>query len=253
MKCSRCGFESNGYALISNCSVCGFSGSTGRSSVSNINDIVPWETESADKSPLRALAVTFQNSFFSSKRFFSTIAGNPAVIPALVYGMVFGSIGMCADAFWKSFPSLSLDLFFPDSGIIGGSSEVVSPAKLIAAPIILFASIFISTLYVHSLLFITRSLKKPFLFTFKTMCYAGSAMVFELFPVIGPLLTFIAMTYLTVTGIHSVQEISIRRTVLVLLMPILLLTIAVAIIGSIVVLVSGFISGAQIDPFSLFK
>lgn len=167
--------------------------------------------------------------------------------------MAFGTIGICADIFWKSFPSLSLGALFPNSGMMDDFSQTVSPAKLIATPVFLLAWLFFSTVYIHSMLFITGSKKKPFLFTFKIMCYAGGSMAFELLPVIGPLLSFFAMIYLTVSGIHSVHEISIRRTLLVLFMPALLLTVAVAIIGAIVVLASSFLLGTQIDPFSFFK
>jgi len=253
MKCSRCGFESYGFIPNGNCSVCGFFGLTGSALPIKYDDVAPWETESAEKFPLRAFAVTFRNSFFYSKRFFSKIARNPSLLPALMYGMVLGTTGICADALWNNIPSISPETLFSNSGMMSGFSRAAIPAKLIATPFFLIAWLFFSTLYVHSMLFLTRSKKKSFLFTFKTMCYAAGSMAFELVPLIGPMLSFFALMYLTIAGIHSVHEISIRRTLLVLLMPLLLLTIAVAIIGAIAVLASSLLSGAQLDPFSLFK
>jgi hypothetical protein len=254
MKCLRCGFESDGYTLNNNCSLCGFFGIPGDFSAANATEIAPWETESADESPLRALAVTFRNSFYSSKRFFSKIACNPTLIPALIYGMVVGSIGTCATALWSGFPSLSFSTLFSNSGIMGGFSDAVSPGNLIATPLILLAQLFFCTVYVHSMLFITKSRKKPFLFTFKTMCYAEGSMVFQLLPLIGPMVGIFAWIYLTVSGIRSVHGISGKRALLVLLLPALFLTIvAIAIIGAMAVLAAGFFSGTPIDPFSLFK
>lgn len=253
MRCSRCGFESDGYALNSKCSLCGFFGMTGDFSTVNGNDIVPWESESANESPFRALTTTFGNSFFQSQRFFSRIAGNSSIIPSLIYGMVFGSIGTCATALWSNFPSLSFDTLFPNSGIMSGFSDAVSPGNLIATPIILLAQLFFFTVYVHTMLFITRSGKKPFLFTFKTVCYSFGAMIFQVFPLIGPMFSLFALIYLTISGVHSVHEISKKRALLVLLLPILFLTTAIAILGAMAVLAAGIFSVMQTDPFSLFK
>lgn len=253
MKCSRCGYESDGYTLNGNCSLCGFLGVTGTLSAETSSEVVPWESGSADQAPLHALAVTFRNSFFRNKLFFSKISGNPSLIPALIYGMALGSIGTCAALFWNRFPFLSFKMLFPDSGIISDFSNAVSPGSLIATPIILLAQLFFSTIYVHAMLFITRSSKKPFLVTFKTLCYAEGAMVFQILPLIGPLLGLMAWIYLTVSGIHTVHATSIKRTMLVLLLPLLLLTIAIAVTGAIVVLASVFSSGTSIDPFSLFR
>jgi hypothetical protein len=253
MKCSRCGFEFDGYTLNSKCSLCGFFGLTGDFSAANSNNVVPWESESANGSLFHALAVTFHNSFFSSKRFFSKIAGNPSLVPALIYGMTMGSIGICANALWSCFPALSFETLFTNSGIINGFSEAVSPGNLIATPVILLAQLFFITVYVHTMLYITRSCKKPFLFTFKTTCYSFGAMIFQVFPLVGPMLSLFALMYLTVSGAHSVHEISRKRALLVLLMPMLFLTAAIAIIGAMVVLAAGIFSGMQTDPFSLFR
>ena len=108
-------------------------------------------------------------------------------------------------------------------------------------------------LYLHTMLFITRSVKKPFLFTFKTACYSFGAMIFQVFPLIGPMFSLFALMYLTVSGVGSVHEISRKRALLVLLLPILFLTIAITIIGAMAILAAGIFSGTRMDPFSLFK
>jgi hypothetical protein len=253
MRCSRCGIESDKYALNGNCPVCGFIGTTGDSSFATGSDIAPWETKTVDYSPLRALVLTFRNSFLSHRRFFSKIAGNPVLMPALFYGMAFGSIGTCAHLFWNNFPSLSLNALFLNSASMDNFRESVSPTNLIATPIVLLVSLFLSAFYIQILLLVTGSGKKSFRFTFKTVCYAGGAMVFELLPVIGPLLSFLSITYLAISGIHIVHEISLRRTLMVLLLPLFLLAFAAAIIGAIALFVSGQLPGTPFDPFSLFK
>jgi hypothetical protein len=253
MKCARCGFESDWYPANGGCSLCGSLGTTAESSVSGGTEIVPWESKLADESPLRALAATFRNSLVSSRRFFSKISTAPKIVPPLIYGLTFGTIGMCAATLWNCFPSLSSDMFLSGAGIGGNHGDGSTPGNIIATPLILLAKIFLCAAYVHTLLFITRSSRKPFRYTFKTICYAEGAMLFQVIPLIGPMLWFFGWAYLVVSGVRSVHGISGKRASLVLLLPTILLAISVGIAGAIIMLVAGAMPGMHPDPFSLFK
>jgi hypothetical protein len=225
----------------------------GALSMNAVAGIAPWETGSVETGSLQTLAVTLKNSFFSGSRFFAKIASNSSLMPALIYGMLFGSVGTCATALWNAFPLLPPDTLFSNSGIFDDLSNTVSAWSLIASPIILLTQLFFSTVFVHGSLFITGSRKKAFLFSFKTMCYAQGAMLFQILPLVGPLLAALGWIYLTVSGIRFTHDISLKRTLLALLLPVLLLMTALAMVSVMAIMAAGLVGGTQIDPFSLFK
>lgn len=102
MKCSRCGFT---FDTTQNfCSLCGRVSE--RVLPQKIPQSVSWESGTAKDYPLIAFLDTIQESFFKADNFFSKIQNSPNK-PALLYGMLCGSIGVVATFLWS--------FFLPDS------------------------------------------------------------------------------------------------------------------------------------------
>lgn len=236
--------------------MCGFSFSTDSRTLhhSSYAGIIPWETEGGDTTPLKALATTFSNSFSKHDRFFSAAAHSRPLIPALIYGLLTGSIGTLATVLWEYLPAFSISSMLLRSASLADYAQTsLSPATLIATPLILLCQIFFMTLYSHVMLVLTHSRNVPPRATFKIICYVQGASLFQLIPFAGVFLSFCAGLYLLVTGIHAGHSISRTRAFLVLVLPlalciILLITITLLVLAGMVISQS-----PEIDPFSLLR
>jgi hypothetical protein len=254
MKCLRCGYQATEHDLRYSCPLCGFTtvmDITGISTASG--EPAPWETLSADRAPLKALFISFYNSFFKPERFFSALGTTASTVPAFIYGLVTGSAGVCAGLLWNSFLPLSFSSAISGADGINDYHDALSPLSIIATPVLLVAQILLVSMAVHTMLYITKSNKKKFSVTFKTICYAEGAALFQIIPVAGAFLAFAGWLYLVITGIHAAQGISVKRVCVVLLAPPLVLaavTAAILILG-IIVFVS--LGGSQTDLLSLFR
>jgi len=101
-------------------------------------------------------------------------------------------------------------------------------------------------------LFITRSRHNSIASTFKVVGYAEAAMVFNILPVIGPIVAFFYWIYLVITGIHSFHSVSKGRALLALFLPFFLLLILLF-IGIIILAIVGFLfTGSSPQDFFSF-
>jgi hypothetical protein len=216
--------------------------------------VLPWETEGEGDTPLKALAVTFINSFSKHDRFFSAAAHSKPLIPALIYGLLMGSIGTLATVLWEHLSPFSI------SSMLSGTASLaeyahssVSPAALIATPLILLCQFFFMTLYSHVMLVLTRSSNVPFRSTFKIICYVQGASLLQLIPFVGVFFSFLAGLYLLVAGVHVGHSISKTRAFLVLVLPLALFILLLAAITLFVLAGIVLSKGPEIDPFSLLR
>ena len=243
MKCSQCGYQTENYALAAVCALCGASvpGLLEKGSAVRRND-----KPSNAVDPLKSYAQAIYESFARPGVFFSGSGLRASSKQALVYGMVMGSIGtLLAIGISALFPS-SLSLFPSENGIYRNATRY-TPVILILTPLILIFQYYVSAAYVQAMLKISGSKPKPFATTFKTLCYAGGAQIFEWIPFIGPFLSFIAWIYLTISGLHVVHGISRVRAAGALLLPIVLLFVLLVIILIIGFAAVAMVGGSQPD------
>ncbi|MGA2506278.1 MAG: hypothetical protein ABSF80_02250 [Chitinispirillaceae bacterium] len=254
MKCLRCGYQATEHHLRYSCPLCGFTTVTDAlGSAPASGETAPWETFSADRAPLKAIVISFYNSLFKPERFFSVLGTTASTVPAFIYGLVTGSAGVCAGLLWNSFLPLSFSSAISGADVINDYHDALSPLSIIATPVLLVAQLLLVAVVVHAMLWITKSKKKTFSVTFKTICYAEGAALFQIIPVAGGFLAFAGWLYLVISGIHAAQGISVKRVCVVLLAPPLVLaaiTTAIFILG-IIVFVS--LGGSQTDLLSLFR
>jgi hypothetical protein len=249
MKCLRCGYQATGNPLYSSCPLCGFTEVTGSSTTEKIN---PWETSAAGSAPLKSLSITLYNSFFKTRRFFSSLTGTPSIIPAFIYGLLTGSIGVLAALLWNNFPPLSFLSIIAGSGYTGDYRSTASPLSIAATPILLVTQLVLVAFFVHAMLYITKSKKGNFSATFKTVCYAEGAALLHLIPLVGTALSFMGWLYLIVAGIHASHGISVTRVCAVLLSPLLLFAACAAAGFIMLVIALALLSGSYLHLFQFF-
>jgi hypothetical protein len=225
MKCSRCGFTID--TTHNFCSLCG---GVSEGALPNKNfESVPWESSYAKDYPLRAFLDTIQESFFKTDHFFSKVQKSSNK-PALLYGILCGSIGVVSTFLWS--------FFLPDPYKHLGITETAN--NLILTPLVLIIQILLTTVYVHFMLIIFRSTNAPISSTFRISSYSLGAFIMNAIPAIGPLLTTVLWFYLIITGIHQIHHIGRLKAFAAMILPLLLLFIVVffivVIVGSIAAL-----------------
>ncbi len=129
--------------------------------------------------------------------------------------------------------------------ITGLSLLIILPLMLIALPILLILSaimLFVNTAIIHLFVNLVGG-QEPYYETFKAVCYAMAPSVLTFIPIINWVAS-IYMVVLQVIGISKRQKISIGRTILALILPIILifigLTLILFIVASIIILTGGF-------------
>lgn len=229
MECSRCGYLIDTTQFF--CPLCGgIFKSEFINKKSSDTETVPWESSSARDYPLRALLNTIQESFFNVDSFFYKLKNASSIKPALLYGIISGSIGMVATFLWS--------FFLPDSLINSQNSTVVTANNLIFTPFILSFQILVTTLYIHLMLIIFRSRKAPISATFRLSCYALGALILNAIPALGPFLSSVLWFYLIITGVHQLHSISKWKALAIMIFPliffffvVLLIVLAIGIAG----------------------
>lgn len=214
MKCPRCDYIVD---IPQNfCPLCGgIFESTSQKHKSSESAVISWENSSAKDYPLSAFLETIQDSFFKTECFFSKVKNSDAILPAWLYGIICGSIGMIAGFLWS--------VFLPGTLTINMSTGSESAYNLILSPALISFQIFFTTAYIQFLLFLFRSKRAPFSATFKVSCYALGPMILNTIPVAGPLLAVIMWFYQIVSGIHQVHQISKWKALAILIFPVFFL------------------------------
>jgi hypothetical protein len=251
MMCQRCGCSIAENFLSYSCPLCGSTLATRKLIPQPADEtIVPWETGQATQGPLQMLWVTLLNSFRKPEVFFQAIAETPSTTQALIYGLLMGSVGTLFLLIYHYFLPISISSMIADSDLVSENSGSLSPISLVSTPILILAQLFFAAFYIHAMLFITFSRKKPFRVTLKTICYAEGSVLFQIVPVVGPFLACIGWLYLAIVGIAAAHRISKLRACIVLIAPILLLLVLLAVAVVIAAIAIAVFGGSPTDLFS---
>jgi hypothetical protein len=256
MRCQRCGFDSPLISHHEPCLLCGSVIPESRYTpfkTSIYSDGVPWESNEAIQSPLKAIAQTFIRSFSRHDFFFTAVSQKTEWFGALIYGLLMGSIGTLATVFWEYISPFSISGMLQADGIFISATDSFSPVMLIFTPAVQFFQICSIALYCQTMLWMTGTRKRPLRATFKTVCYIQGASLFQIIPFAGMMVSFCAMVYLLVNGIHATHTISRPKTFLVIALPIILTAILIAVVLLFLILIIAASAGSSFDPFSLFK
>jgi|GEM_PF-1822346 len=254
MKCDRCGndtlFDGENF-----CPRCGAFLNRKRSGETVVKPsgehCIAWEGPQRGSAPVAALWSTVKAALLHPGYFYGLVAAQARpVMPAWIFGLIAGGISLVASALWST---LLIRYGYPPAGeeaLFG--IGVTAPSTLIAAPFVISMELLFSTAYIHLMMRLGRLRKVPFAQTFRLLCYAQSALLLSVIPVIGIAVGSVLWLYAVLTGLHHLHNASRMRTFFALLLPML------AFVGILTVLMTagilgGILAGSGIirTPFSL--
>ena len=243
MKCPHCGNITLSSTTVF-CGQCGALISSGKTGMSTgpLTEPIAWETDLRRTVPLQALFGTLIEVIMHPDRFFKKIAADEcSAVPAWIFGLAAGSIGLLAAWFWSTLfmqygknTSPLFSCFF---------SEVPLPWILIGAPAFLTFQLILAAFYVKLVMSIGR-LKKVSLFQlFRIFCYAESPMVLQIIPFVGTFAGSLLWLYDVLTALRHLYTTSRSRIIFSLLLPFFIVSgfILIVIIAGIL---GGLIAGA---------
>ena len=168
----------------------------------------------------RALFDTWVESVFHPTKFFSSMPVKGGYGGPLLYGFIVGEIAVLFSLFWQG--------IFMMMGAFGESYQQLEAMNLSMATLIIVAFLspglviigyFISSGILHLCLIIVGGARRDFEATFRVVCYAAGANLFQVIPFCGGLVAWLWNTALNVIGIREVHEISTGRALLAYALP----------------------------------
>lgn len=204
----------------------------------------PWEREGAS---IGSYFATVRETFASPNLMFSEMRRSGGLGPPLLYGlaggMAWGVIGLV----------LQLGIQSLMMGMAGGQGAAAGPnfapamffgvglaAALIALPIGLVISMFMSAGIFHLMLMMLSAARQPFETTFRVVAYAsGSSSIFAAIPLCGGYAQGIAQLIFTGIGLCRAHEISGGKAAAAVVLPLVvccggMVVLYAAVIGAIV-------------------
>ena len=189
---------------------------------------IPWE-QVRDLGFIPAVVRTTAEALFKPAAFFAALAKSRDNGMALLYGLMAGSIGNLIGFVWYN--RLFINLFSNLGDEAGG---LFSPESLLCSPITAMAGLFVAALYFQLLFMLTRTRRKGIGSTFRILCYSQSASVLQIIPLFGIAAAACWGAWIMIIGFREINGITIRRSILLVLLP--LLAAAIMCAGMVIVL-----------------
>lgn len=212
--------------------------------------IIPWENMEA-LGTFKALYQTVYHCLLKPSKIFCLVSNKSSLFYAWLFGLVVGSIGILLDLVWQN-GSLNFLKDLSEYGISTNLSNM-SGHSLIYSPLILTTHMFFLGLYVHTLLIITGGKHNTLRSTIITACYTQSAAVLSIIPFMSSFISVIWALCLLIIGTSCVHKISIARSSLTILLPVILMVIILSFI-TIAAVSGGIFMGTFFKEFlSIFR
>ena len=252
IQCPKCGTVRVHKDLSSRCETCGYLFSSeipGKKPFTKQN-VIPWENLET-LGTFKALYQTVHYCLLKPSRIFCLVSHKSSLFYAWLFGLVVGSIGVLFDLVWQNGP-INLLNGLSEYGI-GTNLGTISSRSLIYSPLTLTLHMFLLGIYVHFLLIITGGRHNTFRSTIITACYTQSAAVLSIIPIFNNFISVIWAICLLIIGTSCVHKISITRSSLTILLPIILLIIILSFIA-IAAVSGGIFMGTFLKEFlSIFR
>jgi hypothetical protein len=251
MKCKRCWAE---FSVVTSAAVCPVCGATSGGdfdlqfqpvSERPVADLIPFEDPAYDTKPLLALIETIRECILHPKQFFAKITSQKSRLRPLIFGLAVGGTGFVASFIWNLILPNPFGQF-AESAFTESLAETSSVSSLITAPVILFFSILLLSLYFQAVLKIFKKSRASFVMMFRIICYSEAASLFMVFPFIGDLLSVVFGIYLTLTGIKAVHSISRIRAILMFCAAPVLLVILLFFMVLLILILAGTFAGSTL-------
>jgi hypothetical protein len=220
-KCPKCG-NNRSSDNSRYCSICYYplfhQDETDRQKAAELQG-VPWDN--IDRLGLwKALFSTLKKCLTVPSSFFSDLAASRSSAKAWLFALTIGSIGAVFNFIWSYFLISPLLDLVPGLDSYTGRN-LLSTGQLIFSPLIITGKLLFFTGYFHLLLSVTHSSRQNISATFRIVCYAQSAAIFDCIPVIGSAISLTWSLYLLSIGFNKVHKISmVRSWMVILLLPV---------------------------------
>jgi len=99
---------------------------------------------------------------------------------------------------------------------------VVIVGMIIFVPLVTIIGLFVSSAIYHLCLMIMGAVGRPFVQTFRVVCYATGPQLFQILPIAGGMIAGIWQLVLTIIGIKIVHRTTYGKTILAVFLPLLL-------------------------------
>jgi hypothetical protein len=189
---------------------------------------IPWE-QVRDIGFIPAVVRTTADTLLKPTVFFQALARSRDNGMALLYGLMAGSIGNLFGFLWYN--HLFANLF---SGLGDEAGGLFSPESLLYSPIAAMAGLVAAALYFQLLFILTRTKRKSMGSTFRILCYSQSSAILQIIPLFGIIAAACWGVWIMIIGFREIHGITIRRSMLLVLLP--LLAVAILCAGMVIVL-----------------
>ncbi len=214
MKCNKCGTIQNNGNITSTCQICGTILKSSETIVS-----IPWE-QSDNLGLLNSFSRTAKRILLHPLLFFSQFNNKTNTFMALMFALLATAIGTLGDLLWMHlFKNTSIYSSLNESGI--------TSQTLAYTPIILLASLVLSTSYIFVVTSIFKCRKITFKTLFSGVCYSQAASILSAIPFLGLIIMPFWSLIITTIMISKLNKISILKTLVILLSPMIILFILV--------------------------
>ena len=156
------------------------------------------------------------------------ITGDP--LRPLVFAILLGWVGAIFNAVW----SVAFKGMMPSPSAYGGYAmpAYFVPMTALFAPILVVCAILITAAITHLMLLIVGGAKSGFLATMRVVCYAQAPQALQLLPFCGGLIAAVGALLLTIQGLAVAHRISLGKSTLAVLLPLVLCCVCVGILAA---------------------
>lgn len=234
MLCSKCYRDMS--PLEGKCPLCGeaLPGDSGTGETVPVADAAradgrgcPWE-ERERIGTFAAFGETLQKSLFHPSAFFGALPTGGRVGTAFIYAFIVGTLSAAVSMMWLRvignwIPFDTSELEIPH---LSGNVWYVGLALM---PLVIFVSTVLRSAFLHLSLVLLGGANESYAATLKTVCYATSASILDVFPFfvlpfVGNPIARVWRVVLLVVGLREVHGISTGRALLAWLLPFLVVT-----------------------------
>lgn len=249
MNCSRCGFTDDGSIDAYSCPSCGGLYSS-NPEVKQLPTEMLWESKFAKEYPFTSFFKTVKEISLKPELFFSNLSGESTILSAWLFALVAGSIGYTVQFVWsQAFPNLFSDFYESSNSFFSNANS--SAETLLFTPLIITFKVWLLTIFVQSMMTITRVKRASIQNTFKVVSYAQSAILFQIIPVIGNLFSSIYMCVLLLIGLSQKHHSSKLKLFFILILPSIVMAVF-AVLVLIFILLFGITSTGFLDKIIPF-
>jgi hypothetical protein len=180
---------------------------------------VDWEMRSSCLD-LAAFWRTSKSILFRPSAIFSTLDYEGGIGNALVYLLIYGSLGQIIGRYWITLLGIHYGII--ESNAIDNTLRFAG--TILLTPVLFLALIFVAAGLVHLVLRILLANRRPFSATFQVMAYAsGATSMINLIPFLGRIVMPLWALVLYFVGLSKAHQTSKAKVVFALLLPLVIL------------------------------